>query len=92
MINRWNLGDDQAFVFFYKRHVRCLVQIAFIKTGNIVIAENLVQDAFATFYEQRGVAFLNPTGYIVNILKNKIMTCYLQEFNRKVFSNLDKII
>ncbi|UAY55501.1 RNA polymerase sigma factor [Arachidicoccus terrestris] len=79
LINRWNLGEEAAFAVFYKRRVKALVHLAFIKTADAAVAEEIVQDSFLKFYQHRGTPFLNPLGYLKVVLKNKVIDYYRKE-------------
>jgi|GEM_PF-5302984 len=91
LISRWNIGEEAAFAVFYKRHVRSLVHIAFMKTGNAGAAEEIVQDSFLSFYQHRGTSFLNPLGYVKVILKNKVIDYYRRETNQHVVVHIDTV-
>lgn len=91
LINRWNLGEEAAFAVFYKRHVKALIHVAFIKTANAAVAEEIVQDSFLKFYQHRGTPFLNPLGYLKVVLKNKVIDYYRREASSMSAISIDVV-
>lgn len=81
MIILWQEGDEQAFEFFYKKYLMLLTGIAYNKTGDREVAEELVQDTFINLYQHKMSLDANTSikAYLYIILKNKITDFYRQE-------------
>ncbi|MGZ3832212.1 MAG: RNA polymerase sigma-70 factor [Mucilaginibacter sp.] len=77
----WQEGDEQVFDFFYKTHLMLLSRIAYNKTGEREVAEELVQDTFINLYRHKMSLDPNTSikAYLYVILKNKITDFYRQE-------------
>lgn len=81
MITLWQEGNEQAFDVFYRKHLLLLTSIAYNKTGDRKVAEELVQDAFINLYQHKMSLDTNTSikAYLYIILKNKITDFYRQE-------------
>jgi len=56
-------GDDAAFHAAYAAHYGNLVQLAYVTTGGLPAAEDLVQDVFVDFYRRRA-AVADPAAWL----------------------------
>ncbi|WP_225974901.1 sigma-70 family RNA polymerase sigma factor [Arachidicoccus ginsenosidivorans] len=90
-MSHWNRGQEAAFAVFYKRHVKALVRVAFLKTGNPTVAEEIAQDTMLSFYQKRGTPFLNPLGYVNMILKNKVIDYYRKVATQVFVEDIDTL-
>ena len=81
MITLWQQGDEHAFAVFYKQHLISLTAIAFNKTGDREVAEELVQEAFINLYQHKSSLDEQTSikAYLYVILKNKITDYYRRE-------------
>ncbi|MBE7177457.1 MAG: sigma-70 family RNA polymerase sigma factor [Mucilaginibacter polytrichastri] len=75
LINAWKTGDERAFEIFYKRHSSRLLYHAIKKTCDITIAEDILQDAYLTFYKckEKLDQLIIPVAFLTTILNNKLL-------------------
>lgn len=81
LITLWQQGNEQAFAHLYKTYLMPLTAIAYNKTGDREVAEELVQEAFINLYKHK-LALDEHTSikaYLYVILKNKITDYYRLE-------------
>ena len=81
LITLWQQGDEQAFASLYRSHLVPLTAIAYNKTGDREVAEELVQESFINLYKHKDALAANTSvkAYLYIILKNKITDYYRLE-------------
>lgn len=75
-LRQWQDGSEYAFEQFYKKHLALLLKIACGKVRDFEAAREIVQEAFITFYEKKDRIEDNPSLYLKEILKYKILEFY----------------
>lgn len=85
----WQNGDDKAFEAIYKRYAVKLLAVAMQKTNDRDVAEELVQDTFMVFFNNRNklADLTSPMAYLYVILKNKIMDKYRHDVIHQKFED-----
>jgi len=81
LIILWQEGNEEAFAILYKQHLIPLTAIAYNKTGDREVAEEMVQDAFINLFQHKSSLQANTSirAYLYVILKNKITDYYRRE-------------
>lgn len=89
LLRLWQQGDESAFEAIYKKHAVKLLSVALQKTGDRIIAEELVQDAFLSFYKNKAslTTLASALAFLYVVLKNKIMDKYRHDFVRKKYED-----
>lgn len=74
LLNRLKQGDKQAYENIYFTHSKELLLAAYKKTGDRVIAEELVQNIFISLWEKRAeVKINNIQAYLFGALKLSVI-------------------
>ena len=74
LLNRLKQGDKQAYENIYFTHSKELLLAAYKKTGDRVIAEELVQNIFISLWEKRAEAKINNIqAYLFGALKLSVI-------------------
>jgi len=72
LLSLWISGDEKAFEEIYKRYFPVLVSVAWQKSGDRFIAEEVVQECMLAFYHRREAGIANVGAYLQVILRNKL--------------------
>jgi len=74
LLNRLKLGDKQAYEHIYLTYSKELLLAAYKKTGERIIAEELVQNIFISLWEKRAEAKIsNLPAYLFGALKLSVI-------------------
>jgi RNA polymerase sigma-70 factor (family 1) len=89
LITLWQQGNEQAFSQIYGAHLVALTAIAYNKTGDREVAEELVQEAFINLYKHKNSIEENTSikAYLYVILKNKITDYYRLEVMHQKYAD-----
>lgn len=89
LLTLWQQGDEQAFEAIYKKYATKLLTVAMQKLRDREMAEELVQDAFMTFYKNKGNLgkVTSIMAFLYVVLKNKIMDKYRHDFVHKKYED-----
>ncbi|MCE7042827.1 RNA polymerase sigma-70 factor [Dyadobacter sp. CY312] len=80
--------DKQEFEAIYRHYWRLLYDFAFVKTHDQHVAEEIVQDLFASLWEKRDSLHIsNLRSYLFTAVRNRVIDYYKQ----KVFLDLDAV-
>lgn len=71
-LSLFNEGDEEAYIEIYRQNYTPLINHARIKTGDVAVAEDLVQDLFVHLYFNRNIQ-KNIEGYLFIALKRRIL-------------------
>lgn len=72
LLNLFNEGDEEVYIEIYRQFYTPLINHARIKTGDLEVAEDLVQDLFVHLYFNRNIE-KNIEGYLFIALKRRIL-------------------
>ncbi|WP_442588936.1 RNA polymerase sigma-70 factor [Pedobacter sp. AW31-3R] len=71
---RLKMGDEQAYVEIYHAYSKFLLQAAYHKTRDKLIAEDIVQNIFISIWEKReSLEVKDPRNYLMGCLKFSII-------------------
>ena len=90
LLNLWKKGDMAAFKMLYQKYSIRLLETAYKKIQNFQEAEEIVQDAFLAFYNNRDKVADNPYLYLQGILRHKIFD-YKRKASTAIISLTDTI-
>ncbi|QIL37902.1 RNA polymerase sigma-70 factor [Pedobacter sp. HDW13] len=87
LIELWKMGNDDVFELFYNKHVIKLLNIARLKTGNMAVAQELVQDTFLSLHKKKLEIQqqTNLIAYLYIALKKNILNYYRKESVHKKY-------
>ncbi|GAB3957372.1 RNA polymerase sigma-70 factor [Spirosoma harenae] len=81
-------NDEKEFADLYDRHFRSLFNYAFSKVNDRFVAQEIVQEAFISFWKQRHTnAIESNQSYLFATAKNLIISHYRKEYTRQQYYN-----
>ncbi|QES88575.1 sigma-70 family RNA polymerase sigma factor [Rhizosphaericola mali] len=87
----WQNGDEKAFRLFYDLHFMNSIKNVYYKTGDFHLSEEIVQDAFLSFYNNKIKITKTPLLYLNSILKNKIVDHYRKKVQPIIYGEIKDI-
>jgi RNA polymerase sigma-70 factor (family 1) len=86
LVERFEHVDKQEFEAVYRNYWRLLYDYAFVKTHDQHVAEEIVQDLFASMWEKRdNLHISNLRSYLFTAVRNRVIDHYKQ----KIFLDLE---